>query len=51
MQWYDCTTTAKVCTSDTTIPRNQTTCLHVERDVKQNILRMGVIRYPMAQHG
>ena len=51
MQWYDWYNGEEglyVGSHDTS---HHTVCMHVERDVKQNILRMGVIRYPMLEKG
>lgn len=51
MQWYDWYNEHEglyVGSHDTT---HHTVCLHVERDVKLNILRMGVARYPMLSPG
>lgn len=51
MQWYDWYNQEEglYCSAeDTTL---QALCLHVERDVAQNVLRMGFIRYPMLEKG
>lgn len=51
MQWYDWYNQNEglyVGSHDTT---HHTICMHVERDVKANILRMGVNRYPMISSG
>lgn len=51
MQWYDWYNESEglyVGSHDTT---HHTLCLHVERDVKCNILRMGLCRYPMLEPG
>lgn len=51
MQWYDWYNHEEglyVGSHDLT---HHTICLHVERDVKANILRMGVNRYPMIGQG
>ena len=51
MQWYDWYNESEGLYVGSHDPSHQATCLHVERDVKQNILRMGVIRYPMLNTG
>jgi hypothetical protein len=51
MQWYDWYNSEEglyVGSHDTT---HQTVCLVVERDVKLNVLRMGVSRYPLLNKG
>lgn len=51
MQWYDWTNGLEglyVGSHDTS---GHTVCGHVERDIHQNILRMGFIRYPMIDQG
>lgn len=51
MQWYDLYNEAEGFYVSAHNTSHQTLCLHVERDVKTNILRMGVILYPMAKKG
>jgi hypothetical protein len=51
MQWYDWYNEGEGLYVGSHDPSHQSTCLHVERDVKQNILRMGVVRYPMLNQG
>jgi hypothetical protein len=51
MQWYDLYGNDEglyVGCHDTT---HHTVCMHVERDVREDILRMGVCRYPMLEKG
>ena len=51
MQWYDWYNGEEglyVGSHDVT---HHTICMHVERDVKENVLRMGVNRYPMLNQG
>ena len=51
MQWYDWYNAQEglYCGSHDT--SRQALCLHIERDVKLNLLRMGFIRYPMLEKG
>lgn len=51
MQWYDWHNQEEglYCASEDTT--RQALCLHIERDVKSNILRFGFIRYPMISQG
>jgi hypothetical protein len=51
MQWFDWYRNDEGLYVGSHDPSHQTTCLHIERDVKLNILRMGVIRYPMIGQG
>ncbi len=51
MQWYDWYRDGEglyVASEDTT---RQAVCLHIERETKENILRVGIIRYPMLEQG
>ena len=51
MQWYDWYNKNEgvYCGSEDTT--HQALCLHLERDVKLNVLRLGIIRYPMLEAG
>ena len=51
MQWFDWYNAREglyIGSEDTT---RQALCLHAERDTKQNVLRFGIIRYPMLAAG
>ena len=51
MQWYDWYNEGEglYCASEDA--EHQALCLHIERDVKLNLLKMGFIRYPMLEKG
>jgi hypothetical protein len=51
MQWYDWYNQNEGLYVGSHDASHQTTAMHVERDVKLNVLRMGVIRYPMLNTG
>ncbi len=51
MQWYEWCNDREGLYVGSHDPSMQTTCLHAERDVKLNILRLGIIRYPMLEKG
>lgn len=51
MQWYDWYNQDEGLYVGSHDESHQTTAMHVERDVKLNVLRMGVIRYPMLNTG
>ena len=48
LDWYNAEEGLYVGSEDTT---RQALCLHVERDTRQNVLRFGIIRYPMLEAG
>lgn len=51
MQWYDLYNETEGLYVGAHNSSHQTICLHAERDVKTNILRMGVIQYPLMKKG
>ena len=51
MQWYDWYNENEGLYIGSHDLTHHTICMHVERDVKANILRMGVNRYPMLEKG
>lgn len=51
MQWFDLYNGGEGLYVGSHDASHQTTCLHAERDVKTNVLRLGVIRYPFLSRG
>lgn len=51
MQWYDWYNKGEGLYIGSHDLTHHTICMHVERDVKANVLRMGVNRYPMLEAG
>ncbi|HSK68168.1 MAG TPA: DUF6259 domain-containing protein, partial [Candidatus Limnocylindria bacterium] len=51
MQWYDWYSSLEGLYCGAKDTTRQALCLHVERDVKLNVLRFGFIRYPMLEAG
>ena len=51
MQWFDWYNADEGLYIGSEDATRQALCLHAERDVKQNVLRFGMIRYPMLEAG
>ena len=51
MQWYDLCNDNEGIYVGSHNSLHHTICMHVERDVKTNILRLGIIQYPFAEPG
>ncbi|NLO83186.1 MAG: hypothetical protein GX094_09045 [Clostridiales bacterium] len=51
MQWYDLYNENEGIYVGAHNASHQTVCLHVERDTKTNIIRLGVIQYPIIKKG